>query len=85
MDLSKLTNSDRIVAISGIVLFIAYFLPWFAEGGGDVKGSHFFLNGTIPFLIAIARAALAVIAAAEIVAVVRVVKIAMLCHPNSPS
>ncbi len=29
MDLSKLTTSDRVIAGSGIVLFIASFLPWF--------------------------------------------------------
>lgn len=29
MDLSKLTTSDKVIAGSGIVLFIASFLPWF--------------------------------------------------------
>ena len=29
MDLSKLTTSDKVIAGSGLVLFIASFLPWF--------------------------------------------------------
>jgi hypothetical protein len=29
VDLSKLSTSDRVIAGSGIVLFIASFLPWF--------------------------------------------------------
>ena len=29
MDLSKLTTSDKVIAGSGIVLFISSFLPWF--------------------------------------------------------
>lgn len=29
MDLSKLSTSDKVIAGSGIVLFIASFLPWF--------------------------------------------------------
>jgi len=35
VDLSKLTTSDKLIAGSGIVLFIASFLPWFTA---DVEG-----------------------------------------------
>lgn len=61
MDLSKLTTSDKVIAGSGILLFIAYFLPWFkVDGlgesvnfdGGDVG----FLFATLPMLIGLVMA-----------------------------
>lgn len=61
MDLNKLTTSDKIIAGSGIVLFIAYFLPWFkvdfgigsaSASGGDVG----FLWATLPMLIGLVMA-----------------------------
>lgn len=61
MDLNKLTTSDKIIAGSGIVLFIAYFLPWFkldifgesvTASGGDVG----FLWSTFPMLIGLVLA-----------------------------
>ena len=62
MDLSKLTLSDKIIAGSGILLFIAYFLPWFkvdnglgdsvSFSGGDVG----FLWSTLPMLIGLVLA-----------------------------
>lgn len=61
MDLDKLTTSDRIIAASGIALFIASFLPWFklsifgvtATGNGWDVG--FFWAG-IPALLGLASA-----------------------------
>ena len=64
MDLNKLTTSDKIIAGSGILLFIAYFLPWFkvdfgafggsaTASGGDVD----FLWSTLPMLIGLVMAA----------------------------
>lgn len=62
MDLSKLTTSDRIIAGSGIVLFIASFLPWFsldfgplgkADGNGWDVG---FFWGGLPALLGLAAA-----------------------------
>ncbi len=61
MDLNKLTTSDKVIAGSGIVLFIAYFLPWFkieafgvsaTASGGDVG----FLWSTFPMLIGLVLA-----------------------------
>jgi hypothetical protein len=61
VDLNKLTTSDKVIAGSGIALFIAYFLPWFkVEGfgasgtgsGGDIG----FLWGTFPMLIGLVMA-----------------------------
>ena len=60
MDLSKLTRSDRIIAGSGIVLFIASFLPWFkissvidySWNGWDVG----FLWGGLPALLGLVSA-----------------------------
>ena len=57
MDLSKLSRTDRIIAGSGIVLFIASFLPWFevsAEGVGSNDGNGWdvgFIWGGIPALL----------------------------------
>ena len=61
MDLNKLTTSDKIIVGSGLVLFIAYFLPWFkvdfgigsaSASGGDVG----FLWATLPMLIGLVMA-----------------------------
>jgi len=62
VDLRKLSLGDKIIAASAIVLFIAYFLPWFeasSEGDGLVgefsatfNGSDVnFAWGTLPMLI----------------------------------
>jgi hypothetical protein len=67
VDLSKLTTSDKIIAGSGIVLFIAYFLPWFkfdfggfigeqTASGGDVD----FFWSTFPMLIGLVMVALVI-------------------------
>jgi hypothetical protein len=61
VDLSKLTRSDRIIAGSGIVLFIASFMPWFkltgpfrdyTANGWDIG----FLWGGLPALLGIVSA-----------------------------
>ncbi len=61
MDLNKLTTSDKVIAGSGILLFIAYFLPWFkvdifgesiTASGGDVG----FLWSTFPMLLGLLMA-----------------------------
>ena len=61
MDLNKLTTSDKIIAGSGILLFIAYFLPWFkvdfgfgtaTASGGDLG----FLWATFPMLLGLIAA-----------------------------
>lgn len=62
MDLNKLTTSDKVIAGSGILLFIAYFLPWFKVDfglGGSVSanGSDVdFLWSTLPMLIGLVMA-----------------------------
>ena len=67
MDLSKLSTSDKVIAGSGIVLFIASFLPWFGvseRGFGSVSWNGWdtgFFWGGIPALIGLALAALVLI------------------------
>lgn len=65
MDLNKLTTADKVVAGSGILLFIAYFLPWFkveafgvsaTASGGDVG----FLWSTLPMLLGLVAAGLVI-------------------------
>jgi hypothetical protein len=68
VDLSKLSLSDRIIVASGILLFIAYFLPWFdvsvdsgITGVGDfsesANGSDVdFIWSTLPMLIGLVMA-----------------------------
>lgn len=66
MDLNKLTTSDKIIAGSGILLFIAYFMPWFkvdfglggsvSASGGDVD----FIWSTFPMLIGLVMAAVVI-------------------------
>lgn len=61
-DLKKMTTNDWILAGGCIAVFIGVFLPWIGAEvcifgscvGGNVNGFHYFLQGTIPWLIAIA-------------------------------
>lgn len=60
MDLNKLTTSDKVVAGSGLLLFIASFLPWFGVDGFSESGNGWdtgFLWGGIPALLGLAAAA----------------------------
>jgi len=50
VDLNKLTTSDKVIAGSGIVLFIAYFLPWFKVDFGQFGGSVSASGGDVGFL-----------------------------------
>ena len=69
MDINKLSLSDRIIVASGILLFIAYFLPWFKvsiEGFEDIPGTGGsatasggdvdFIWSTLPMLIGLVMA-----------------------------
>jgi len=64
VDLNKLTTSDKVIAGSGILLFIAYFLPWFKVDFGGVLGGSASASGgdvgffwaTLPMLIGLAMA-----------------------------
>lgn len=51
MDLNKLTQSEKIIAGSGIALLIFSFMPWYGVGGGSRNGWDYFLWGTIPTLL----------------------------------
>jgi peptidoglycan biosynthesis protein MviN/MurJ (putative lipid II flippase) len=58
VDLSKLTQSDKVIGISGILLLIFSFFPWYgidtAFGNYNRNGWDYFLFGTLPVLLAIA-------------------------------
>lgn len=58
MDLSKLSIGDKVIAGSGIALFVFSFLPWFEFEAFGVSatqsGWHFFLTGIIPVLLGLA-------------------------------
>lgn len=62
MDLSKLSTGDKVIAGSGIALFIFSFLPWFSFEYGNAFGSvsakqngwDFFFTGIIPVLLGLA-------------------------------
>jgi hypothetical protein len=67
VDLSKLTTSDKVIAGSGIVLFIASLLPWFriSAGGGIISYSWSgwdvgFFWGGIPALLGILSAGIVI-------------------------
>lgn len=57
MDLNKLTLGDRVVAISGVLLLIFAFFPWYGLGGYDENGFEYFLFGTIPVILGLAMIA----------------------------
>lgn len=67
MDLNKLTASDKVIAGSGIVLFIAYFLPWFKVDNG-LGDSVSFSGGDVGFLFATLPMLLGLIAAGVVIA-----------------
>ena len=57
--MDKLTTSDKVVAGSGLLLFIASFLPWFGVEGFNVHGNGWdvgFFWGGIPALLGLAAA-----------------------------
>ena len=72
MDLSKLSTSDKLIAGSGIILFIAAFLPWFTlsiEGNEFIGGASADANGwDVGFLWAGVPALLGLAAAGIILA-----------------
>jgi hypothetical protein len=58
VDLSKLSTTDKVIAGSGLVLFIASFLPWFGKLGVDGNGWDVgFLWGGLPALLGLLSAA----------------------------
>ena len=59
MDLSKLSNNDKIIAGSGLLLFIASFLPWFGLDGFSATDNGWdtgFLWAGLPALLGLAAA-----------------------------
>jgi hypothetical protein len=61
VDLSKLNRTDRIIAGSGLVLFISAFLPWFKLG--DLSGDGWdvsFIFGGLPALLGLLSAGIVV-------------------------
>jgi hypothetical protein len=67
----KFTTNELIILGGCVLVFIGVFLKWFAAGGGSiggfsipevsVNGFHYFLQGTLPWLLAIAVAAVLII------------------------
>lgn len=76
-DIKKLKTSELVMLGGCLAVFIGVFLKWFAVGGGSVgegdfrfaipevsvNGFHYFFQGTIPWIIAIAVAAAIIIRA----------------------
>ena len=70
-DLKKVTTNDWILAGGCVAVFLGVFFKWFAVGGGSVggfsipevsvNGFHYFLQGTIPWIISIAIVVLLVL------------------------
>lgn len=65
----KFTTNELIILAGCVLVFIGVFLPWIGSEicafgtcvGGSVNGFHYFLQGTIPWIIAIAIAAVLII------------------------
>jgi hypothetical protein len=68
-DLKKMSTNDWIIGGGCIAMFIGVFLPWIGAEvcflgqcvGGNVNGFHYFLQGTIPWIIAILLLAVLII------------------------
>lgn len=58
MDLSKLSNGDKVIAGSGIALFVFSFFPWFTIDASFIdyseSGWDYFFTGIIPTLLGLA-------------------------------
>lgn len=61
MDLNKLTTADKVIAASGILLFLFSFLPWYGLGDGSRNGWDYFLFGIIPVLLGLLMVATVVV------------------------
>jgi hypothetical protein len=62
----KFTTNELIILGGAVLVFIGTFLKWFKVdlggfGDGGVNGFHYFLQGTIPWILAIAVAATLII------------------------
>ncbi|MEX2294474.1 MAG: hypothetical protein WD691_11855 [Acidimicrobiales bacterium] len=68
MDLNKLNTADKVIAGSGILLFIAYFLPWFKVDFGSFGGSVSASGSDVGFLWATLPMLLGLIAAGTVIA-----------------
>jgi hypothetical protein len=68
VDLNKLNTSDKVVVGSGLLLFIAYFLPWFKYDFGPIGGSVSFKGGDIGFLWATLPMLLGLVAVGVVIA-----------------
>jgi hypothetical protein len=61
MDLNKLSQGDKVVGASGILLLVFSFLPWYGKFGGSRNGWDYFLFGVIPVILGVVMVAEVVI------------------------
>lgn len=65
MDLSKLSNGDKVIGGSGIALFVFSFFPWFTVDAAFIdyseSGWDYFFTGIIPTLLGVALVAYVVV------------------------
>ncbi len=67
MDLNKLSTADKVIAGSGILLFIAYFMPWFKVDFGSFGGSVSASGSDVGFFWATLPMLLGLIAAGTVI------------------
>jgi hypothetical protein len=70
VDLKKVKTSEWVMLGGALLVFLGTFFKWFKVddlgfglGGSSVNGFHYFLQGTIPWLLAVAVAAAIIIRA----------------------
>lgn len=61
VDLSKLTNAERVIVASAVALFLVSFLPWFGLGDGSHSGWDNLLSA-LAILVGLAMLAQVVLA-----------------------
>ena len=74
MDLSKVTRNDWIVAAGFVLMLIGVSIKWYGASvsfmgvnyGGSVNGWHFFVTGTIPWVLTLLAALLVLAKAVNI-------------------
>jgi predicted permease len=57
MDLTKLKTGDKVVSVSGLLLFVFGFLPWYGIEGFNFNAWDYFFVGVIPVLIGVVMVA----------------------------
>ena len=61
MDLNKLSPGDKVIGVSGLLLFVFAFLPWYGLGSYSRNGWNYLFLGVVPVLLGLLMVATVVL------------------------